>query len=261
MLRSPTVLITAGVAVVAVLALAFVLVQNVVNGSSGPIVAPAETLPLSLAHGRSIGNPNAPIKLDEWADFQCSVCDDYSLTVEPDLMRQYVATGQVQITYHDMLIIGPASLTAAVAARCAGEQGQFWPYHDYLFANQGPENGGRFNRALYDAIAAKLNLNQSAFDQCLANPAIAQAAEAETTQGEQLGIAGTPTIFMNGKLLYGSLVGPSGSPAAQSSVALTVPSFSAAIDAELRALASAAPSSATPSASSSPGPSVSSSAP
>jgi protein-disulfide isomerase len=255
------VLITAVVVAVAAVALAFVLVQNVVNGSSGPLVAPAETLPLSLAHGMSIGNPKAPVKLDEWEDFQCSVCDDYALNVEPDLMSQYVATGQVQITYHDMLIIGPASLTAAVAARCAGEQGQFWPYHDYLFANQGPENGGRFNRAFFDAIAGKLKLNQSAFDQCLANPSIAQAAEAETTQGEKLGIAGTPTIFMNGKLLYGSLVGPSGSPSAQSSVALSVPSFAAAIDAELRALASAAPASAAPSASPSPAPAVSSSAP
>ena len=227
-LRSPLGLITAAVVVLAAVGLVFVLVGNVVGGGQGgALVAPADPAPLNLAHGRSIGNASAPVKLDEWEDFQCPYCDNYSVNVEPHLISQYVTTGQVEITYHDFTFIGPASFDASVAARCAGNQGQFWAYMEYLFANQGPENGGWANRSLFDRIANAVGVNQATFDQCLSDPSMLAAVKAETAQGQNLGIQGTPTLFINGKQYTGSI---------------DLNSISSALDAALRSAPSASPS-------------------
>ncbi len=233
-------MITAAVVVLAAVGLVFVLVSNVVGGAQGgALVAPADPAPLSLAHGRSIGNASAPVKLDEWEDFQCPYCDNYSVNIEPHLVSQYVTGGQVEITYHDFTFIGQASFDAAVAARCAGNQGQFWAYMEYLFANQGPENGGWANRTLFDRIANAVGLKQATFDQCLSDPSILAAVKAETAQGQQLGIQGTPTLFINGKQYGGGL---------------DLNSISSALDAALRSAPSASPSSSPAAGSSSAAP-------
>ena len=233
-LRSPVALITLAVVAIAAIGLVFVLVQNAIGGSSTAALVAPTPFPAALAHGRSIGNSNAPLKLDEWEDFQCPYCDNYSINIEPDLISQYVSSGQMEITYHDYSFIGQESFTAAVAARCAGDQGQFWAFMEYLFANQGSENGGTFNQALYDRMAGRLGLDQAKFDQCLSDPSVLSAVQAETSQGKQLGITGTPTLFLNGKQYTGGL---------------DLNSVSAAVDAALRALPSASPS-VTPGASS-----------
>ncbi len=262
-LRSPIGLITAAVVVLAAFGLVVVLEGNVVGGGQGgPLVAPADPAPLNLAHGRSIGSASAPVKLDEWEDFQCPYCDNYSVNIEPHLISQYVTTGQVEITYHDFTFIGPASFDASVAARCAGNQGQFWAYMEYLFANQGPENGGWANRTLFDKIAKAVGLNQATFDQCLSDPSILAAVKAETAQGQSLGIQGTPTLFINGKQYTGSIdlnsissaldaalrAAPSASPSAGAS-APAAPASSTAAPSSAVPAASAAPSAPAPSAS------------
>ena len=226
-LRSPVALITIAVVLVAAIGVGAILVQNAIAGSTGAMVTPSYSVPTALAHGRSIGSSTAPVKLDEWEDFQCPFCDQYTLNVEPHLISQYVTPGQVQITYHDFSFIGQASFDAAVAARCAGDQGQFWPYEQYLFYNQGTENTGWANRSLFDSIAKRLGLDQAKFDACLADPSTLSAVQAETTQGKGLGIQGTPTLFINGKQYSGGL---------------DVSSISSAIDTALQAAPAASPS-------------------
>jgi protein-disulfide isomerase len=151
----------------------------------------------------------------------------YTLNVEPHLVSQYVANGQLEITYHDFSFIGAESMSAAVAARCAGDQGQFWPYMEYLFSNQGTENGGTFSQTFFDRVADQLGLTRATFDQCLSDPSKTSAVQAETNQGKQLGIQGTPTLFVNGKQYTGGL---------------DLSSVSAAIDTALQS----APASASP---------------
>ena len=217
----------------AALTLVVLLVQNLNSGSSNAaLVAPSQAVPAGLAHGRSLGEASAPVKLDEWEDFQCPYCDEYTKTIEPHLISQYVTNGQLEITYHDFSFIGSASDAAAVAARCAGDQGQFWAYMEYLFANQGTENGGWANRSLFDSIAKRLGLDQAKFDSCLADPSKLSAVQAETAQGRQLGIQGTPTLFINNKQYTGGL---------------DLNSITSAIDSALQAAASSRPAtSATP---------------
>ena len=227
--------------------LVVLLVQNLNPGSSNAALVVPSPVPAGLAHGRSLGEATAPVKLDEWEDFQCPYCDMYTEQIEPHLISQYVTTGKLEITYHDFSFIGSASDAAAVAARCAGEQGQFWAYMEYLFTNQGTENGGWANRSLFDSIAKRLGLDQAKFDQCLGDPSVLNAVRAETNQGRSLGIQGTPTLFINGKQYSGGL---------------DLNSISSAIDTALQAAPSGKPAtSASPAvsggAASSPSPSAS----
>ncbi len=225
--------------VLAALGLGVVLVQNATTAPGKALVTPSQPVPAGLAHGRSLGKTTAPVKLDEWEDFQCPYCDEYTLNVEPHLVSQYVTNGQLEITYHDFSFIGAESVSAAIAARCAGDQGQFWAYMEYLFSNQGSENGGTFNQTFFDRVADQLGLNRATFDTCLSDPSISSAVQAETNQGQQLGIKGTPTFFLDGKQYSGGL---------------DLSSISAAID---TALQSAPPSASPGTSSTAPAPSTS----
>jgi protein-disulfide isomerase len=235
-LRSPMALITILVALVVAAGFGFVLIQGS-SAASGPLTVPPALPSGIVAHDRSIGSTAAPVRLDEWEDLQCPFCDQYTLTVEPTLIEKYVATGQVEITYHDFAFIGPASDSGAVAARCAGAQGQFWPYMEYLFYNQGPENGGTFNQALFDRIGTALGLDLPTFDKCLSDPAQASAVQAETNQGNQLGIQSTPAFFINGQKYTGSA---------------DLASLESAVDAALKSAPTAPPAAPSPAATSTP---------
>jgi protein-disulfide isomerase len=92
------------------------------------------------------------------------------------------------------------SLRAAVGARCAGDQGLFWPYHEWLFANQKGENQGHFSDAFLKAIAVAVGVpDMEKWAACTKDQAVADAAEAEKAEGTQRGVNGTPTLFVNGE--------------------------------------------------------------
>lgn len=205
MWQSPTAIVTA-LAVVATVIL--IVSLNLHSSSSTPtaLVAPANPVAASiLRDGATLGSSSAPVKVDAWEDYQCPACLIWSEHFEPNLVRDLVAQGTVHYQFHDFAFIGSGhnpdeSLTAAVAAQCAGDQNKFWEYHDWLYANQNPggENKGWFTRDKLAAIALKVGLDQATFDTCLANPAKATAVQAEQAAGAALGINSTPSIFVNG---------------------------------------------------------------
>jgi protein-disulfide isomerase len=206
--RSPLVLITAAAIAIGIL----VLIANVLLGTTpatGRLIDPAEPAPAALATARTLGPADAKVTIDLYADYQCPNCAAYAAQVEPRLVNQYVRTGSARMVFHDMAFLGsgsdPAkneSIQAAVAARCAEDQGKFWAYQEYLFANQGPvENGGTFKRSLFDSIADRLGLDRTAFDTCLADPAKTAAVQADTEASIKAGIMGTPTLVVNGTAL------------------------------------------------------------
>ena len=206
--RSPLVLITAAAVAIGVL----VLVANVLLGTTaatGHLVDPVEPAPAALATARTLGQADAKVTIDLYADYQCPNCAAYAVQVEPRLVNQYVRTGSARMVFHDMAFLGsgsdPAkdeSIQAAVAARCAEDQGKFWAYQEYLFANQGPvENGGTFKRSLFDSIADRLGLDRTAFDTCMVDPAKTAAVQADTAASIKSGIKGTPTLVVNGTAL------------------------------------------------------------
>jgi protein-disulfide isomerase len=111
----------------------------------------------------------------------------------------------VHFEYNHFAFLGPESLQAAAASECANEQGQFWPYHDILFANQQGENQGAFNDDALKAFAAALGLDETAFDQCLASGRYEEEVQSETAAGQARGVTSTPTLFINGEKVEGAI--------------------------------------------------------
>jgi len=94
----------------------------------------------------------------EYADFQCPFCGKFFKETEETLIKDYVDAGKVRFVYRDFAFLGKESLKAAEAARCAGDQGKFWEYHDYLYNHQNGENQGAFSNLYLKSFAGELKL-------------------------------------------------------------------------------------------------------
>ncbi len=156
----------------------------------------------------SMGDPNAPVKVEEFSDFQCPYCRLYFEEEEPTIVENYVKTGKVFFTYTPFSFIDGAdpngeSKTAAQAAYCAADQGKFWEYHDLLFANQNGENIGDFTNKRLLAFADKLGLDNAAFKTCFNGGKYQQQVLDDLARGKSLGVTATPTFVVNGTLVQG----------------------------------------------------------
>src|SRR6266496_2945395 len=114
-----------------------------------------------------LGRADAPVTFEMFGDFQCPACGEFARTVEPAFIQSYVDTGNVKFVWRDYAWIGDESVAAAQAGRCAGRQGQFWAYHDYLYAHQRGENLGQFSAENLEAFGASLGLDSVAFTTCM----------------------------------------------------------------------------------------------
>ena len=101
--------------------------------------------------------------------------------------------------------MGQESFWSANAARCAGEQGKFWQYHDYLYNNQRGENQGAFSKSNLKSFAAALGLDKEKFNACLDSDRYLEEIKKETKAGGEAGVQGTPANFVNGVLYVGAL--------------------------------------------------------
>ncbi len=162
-------------------------------------------IPRPLANGKTMGDPNAKVKVLVFEDFQCPICKEFTTNVEPQLDGStYITGGQVYYEFMQWPFIDDNSVTkeshqASNASMCALEQGRFWDYHDMLFANQGTENGGSFNDKRLVAFAQALGLDMTKFNQCFRANTYSTQIEADYQQGVSMGVSGTPTVFVNGK--------------------------------------------------------------
>ena len=137
--------------------------KNYLNNNGG---IPVTALAPVTAQDMALGNPLAKVTLIVYADFQCPFCAKLFQESEKTIIDTYVRNGDVQFVYRDFAFLGPESVRAAEAARCAGDQGKFWEYHDYLFNNHNGENEGAFADPKLKAFAKTLGLNSVAFDSC-----------------------------------------------------------------------------------------------
>jgi protein-disulfide isomerase len=144
------------------------------------------------------GNPEAPVTIVEFSDFQCPFCKAAESTLK-EVLTKY--SGRVKLAYLDFPLseIHPRAQSAAEAARCAGEQGKFWEYHDALYADQSKLNGPEL---VTSAVA--LNMDEKAFRSCLDSGKFKSRIEADVEQGTKVGVVGTPGFFVNGVFLSGA---------------------------------------------------------
>jgi protein-disulfide isomerase len=200
--QSPMVLLTGAAAIVAVIVIGFAMLSTG-QIATGDLKKPTDPTPESVWDGRAVGSADAPLTLAVYSDFQCPACDVFATQSGPQLIRDYVEPGKLRIVYKDFSFIGPESFEASVAARCAGDQGLFWPYHDYLFANQKGENKGAFDRNRLIAMGEAVGVDQAPFTACLDTQAPLDATKAETVEGQALGVTSTPTLFLGDQKIVG----------------------------------------------------------
>jgi protein-disulfide isomerase len=194
-------MIIAGIVVLAVLVVAFVVIQS--NPTPAGEIAAVTPRAYPQADMNTMGDPNAPVKVDVWEDLQCPACQRYSENVEPLLIENYVKTGKVYYTFHHFPFLDNYSSTnesdqAASASLCAGDQGQFWQYKEVVFANWNGENQGAYNDQNLTAFAEALGLNMDNFTACFQSNKYKAEVDQSYNDGVAQGIASTPTTFVNG---------------------------------------------------------------
>jgi protein-disulfide isomerase len=115
-------------------------------------------------------------------------------------VQEYVEDGMLRIEWHDFPYLGQESLTAAVAARAAQDQGRFWEYHDLLYRNQ----SGGFSLEKLLGLAGEAGLDVERFESDLAEPdRYTRVVADDFREGQQRGISGTPTFVINGRVIAG----------------------------------------------------------
>jgi protein-disulfide isomerase len=204
--RQQRLYVIVGIGVVAVVIAALLIYPSLTPVGNIIKITPNPRPEANLNH---MGDPNAPVIMVEYSDYQCPFCKRWNDETEKLIEETYVATGKVYFTYipygPNGQYIGPESKDAAMAAFCAGDQGKFWDYHDMLFANQTGENVGDFTAKRLVAFADALGLNMSQFRSCFNGNKFADTLNQGLEQGKQAQIGGTPSFLINGSLIEGAL--------------------------------------------------------
>ena len=145
-----------------------------------------------------LGPPNAPIKLEEFGDFECPPCGMF----HPILQQMHAEFGdKMQITFREFPLVPTHqhALPAASAAEAAGLQGKFWEMHDLIYEHQNDWKKEFDVRPVFEGYAKQIGLDVERFKRDVAGDAVAQRIMQDGKRGHSMGVKGTPTVFMNGR--------------------------------------------------------------
>ena len=149
----------------------------------------------------SLGEDQAPVLLEVYSDYQCPFCGRYYIEAIKPMIKDYVDAGKVKLLYKDIAFEGEGSQRAAEAVHCANDQGKFWEYHDKITTTRYQAN----NNQIYDKTnlikaAQELGLDECEFTLCLESGKYTKLVKNDT-QGAWSKINGTPTSFLNSKMV------------------------------------------------------------
>jgi protein-disulfide isomerase len=221
--------IIGSVLAIAIIAASVLIYASSDHGGSGlpAIKAAAAEIDSSIPQdGRTMGDPNAPVTVIEYGDYQCPACAQAFQQIQPQLISDYVATGKVKFEFRDFAFLDRSlslgsdgkvtvsgdpgeSVTSAEAAAAAAAQGKFWAFHNLVYTNHNGENQGAYTRDRLDRIAELAGLDVDAFNQALDSQTYLPDVESMYAEAVQLGIQSTPSFVVNGKVMtisgYGDL--------------------------------------------------------
>jgi protein-disulfide isomerase len=143
-----------------------------------------------------LGPDSAPITIIEFSDFRCPYCKRWHNETMESLFEMY--PDQIRLVYRDFPVVG--GFEAALAAECAGEQGDYFAYHDLLFSGEFEE----LNSEAYSSYAERLGMDAQELLACVEEATYAEEVQADARYAASLGVTGTPTFFINGIPLVGA---------------------------------------------------------
>jgi protein-disulfide isomerase len=184
--------ISAAIVLVVVLAVAL-------SNRPAAVAVEAPDLPAEWLVGTTMGNPEAPVTIQAWEDFMCPACRQWTATVEPQLIEDYIKPGQVRLEFHQfpLSIHAPGAEMGAMASLCANDQNAFWPYHNRLFPAQDQGQAGFTIDALV-RYADELGLDSRALMDCMSSQKYRSDVTASGNEAISLGLNATPSILVNG---------------------------------------------------------------
>jgi protein-disulfide isomerase len=207
LIHGPSLAIGAAIASVSIIIVFFAL--NTINDEPKLAIEPAqksqELIPTNiisttfLKNGSPIlGDPNAPVTLIEFGDYQCHFCNVHFHNTEHRLLENFIKTGKVKMIFKDFTIIGPDSVNAAHGTHCANDQGKFWEYHDILYTNWTGENNGWASSDNLLRFAQEIELDIDQWSDCMIDKKYSQIISDSSKDARELGITGTPAFFVIG---------------------------------------------------------------
>jgi protein-disulfide isomerase len=153
---------------------------------------PDEKVKVDVAGGPVLGRADAPVTLVEFTDLECPYCRTFHVGTFERLKREYIDTGKVRFVTRDFpLDFHPNARPAALAVRCAGEQGKFWEMRHVVTLN-----AGALNRELYDRLARELGLDAGRFSACIAADRYRAEIDRDVAEAQRAGVTGTPTFVL-----------------------------------------------------------------
>lgn len=148
-------------------------------------------------YGISVGPEDAEVVVREFADYQCPACADFA-EASQKLKEEYVDPGKVRFVFFDLPLSRDTHATkAAMAARCAGDQDQYWGMHDQLFAEQSNWSSAGDPQQHFSRYADDLDLNSRRFNRCMESELHREAVEDSRQVAVELKVARTPTVLVN----------------------------------------------------------------
>ena len=161
------------------------------------------------AEGYLMGNPDAPVQIMEFADFECPACGQFATVTEPDVRKRIVQTGLASYRFFDFPLteIHKNTLAASNAAACASDQGKFWEMHDLIYQHQ-PEWSTEATsdpKKFFGRYANQIGLDVSSWSKCYDDEKHLQRIMANRAEGERRNIRQTPTFIIGTKMIPGSI--------------------------------------------------------
>ncbi len=160
------------------------------------------------AKGYTLGKADAPVKIIEFADFECPGCAQFAAVTEPDVRKRIVEAGLANFTFYDFPLPQHKNSQAAHnAAACADDQGRFWDMHDRIFYGQDQWNTQAADnpKPFFEKYASDLGLNTSVWEACYDSRKHQGRIRANMAEGERLQVGSTPTFIVNNKKYPGAL--------------------------------------------------------
>ena len=153
---------------------------------------------IEMAQGQIYGDPNAPVTIMEFGDYQCPACGSFALAIKPQIDLAYIESGQAKLVFHDFpLTMHPHAFIAARAAWCASDQDSYFEYHDALFRAQRDWSPEGDPSGTFADLAEELGLDVGAWSACYESDKYADVVTANQQLGLRMGVGGTPTLFVH----------------------------------------------------------------
>ncbi|RYL98473.1 DsbA family protein [Sporolactobacillus sp. THM7-7] len=156
-----------------------------------------------------MGSSNAPVKIVEFADYRCPYCKQFEEKVMPRLQKDYIQTNKASFYFMNYTILGSGSLLAANAAEEVFHQNPkaFWTFHQTLFKEQGNVKKQWVTKELLtDMVKQSVpSIDVKAFQNALDTQSHKNEIDRDNQMAEDLGVPGTPTLFVNGKMVRNAL--------------------------------------------------------